>query len=58
LDPENRKFLETSNPWALHGIAEKLLEAAERKLWAKPDPQTIAALRAAYLEAEGDLEGR
>ncbi|HEX8869494.1 MAG TPA: cobaltochelatase subunit CobN, partial [Lentzea sp.] len=31
LDPETRKFLQASNPWALHGIAERLLEAAERK---------------------------
>jgi cobaltochelatase CobN len=57
LDPETRKFLQESNPWALHGIAERLLEAAERKLWAEPDPATLAALRQTYLEAEGDLEG-
>src|SRR3712207_8063368 len=30
LDPENRQFLERSNPWALHGIAERLLEAVDR----------------------------
>ena len=29
-----------SNPWALHGIAERLLEAADRKLWDTPDPET------------------
>ncbi len=58
LDPETRKFLETSNPWALHGIAERLLEAVDRSLWAKPDPATLAALREAYLAAEGDLEER
>jgi cobaltochelatase CobN len=57
LDPETRKFMEQSNPWALHGIAERLLEAAERKLWDSPDPDTLAALRQAYLETEGDLEG-
>jgi cobaltochelatase CobN len=57
LDPETRKFLQESNPWALHGITERLLEAADRKLWAEPEPATLAALRAAYLEAEGDLEG-
>jgi cobaltochelatase CobN len=58
LDPETRKFMQTSNPWALHGIAERLLEAAERKMWAEPDPDTLAALREAYLDSEGDLEGR
>src|SRR5919202_412681 len=37
-DPENRAFLEKSNPWALRGMAERLLEAAERGLWAEPSP--------------------
>jgi cobaltochelatase CobN len=58
LDEEMREFFGRSNPWALHGIAERLLEAAERKLWDTPDPQTLAALRQAYLETEGDLEDR
>jgi cobaltochelatase CobN len=57
LDPDTRKFLAESNPWALHGIAERLLEAAERSMWAEPDPQTLAELRQAYLDTEGDLEG-
>ncbi len=56
LDPETRKFLQTSNPWALHGIAERLLEAADRKMWEHPEPSTLDALRATYLETEGDLE--
>ncbi|MVO90718.1 cobaltochelatase subunit CobN [Streptomyces sp. p1417] len=57
LDPENREFLQQANPWALHGIAERLLEAESRGLWAKPDPAVLEALRQAYLETEGDLEG-
>ncbi len=57
-DEEMRQFFHRSNPWALHGIAERLLEAADRKLWDAPDPETLAALRQAYLETEGDLEGR
>ncbi|WP_181782901.1 cobaltochelatase subunit CobN [Pseudonocardia pini] len=56
LDPDNRKFLSESNPWALHGMAERLLEAAERGLWEAPEQDTLAALRQAYLETEGDLE--
>jgi len=56
LDPENRAFLSESNPWALHGMAERLLEAVERGMWESPDPDTLAALRTAYLESEGDLE--
>jgi cobaltochelatase CobN len=57
LDPENRAFLEKSNPWALHGIAERLLEAVDRKMWAAPDPAVLADLQQAYLDTEGDLEG-
>lgn len=56
LDEENQKFLTESNPWALHGIAERLLEAAERELWAEPDADTLRAVQALYLKAEGDLE--
>ena len=58
LDERMRDFFARSNPWALHGIAERLLEAADRKLWHAPQPATLAALRQAYLEAEGDLEDR
>ncbi|MFD0415119.1 cobaltochelatase subunit CobN [Streptomyces sp. NPDC127108] len=57
LDPTNREFLQQANPWALHGIAERLLEAESRGMWAKPDPAVLDALRQAYLETEGDLEG-
>jgi cobaltochelatase CobN len=57
LDPENREFMEKSNPWALHGITERLLEAVDRKLWAEPDPGILAELQQAYLDTEGDLEG-
>jgi cobaltochelatase CobN len=58
LDESMREFFARSNPWALHGIAERLLEAAERKLWDNPAPQVLAALRQVYLETEGDLEDR
>lgn len=57
LDPTNRAFLEQANPWALHGIAERLLEAESRGMWAKPDPAVLEALRQVFLETEGNLEG-
>ncbi|NJC73279.1 cobaltochelatase subunit CobN [Planosporangium thailandense] len=56
-DPAVRDFLEKSNPWALRGITERLLEAADRGLWAEPRRETLDELRAAYLAVEGDLEG-
>lgn len=58
LDPQTREFLDKSNPWALQGIVERLTEAADRGLWEHPDPETMAALRQAYLDVEGDLEDR
>jgi cobaltochelatase CobN len=40
----------------LHGITERLLEAADRGMWESPDPDSLTALRAAYLQTEGELE--
>jgi cobaltochelatase CobN len=56
-DPEIRKFLERSNPWALRAMAERLMEAAERGLW-DASAQALQTLRAAVLEAEGWEEAR
>ncbi|SCK26892.1 cobaltochelatase CobN subunit [Streptomyces sp. WMMB 714] len=56
LDPENRAFLQEANPWALHGITERLLEAESRGMWAKPDPAVLEELRRIFLETEGELE--
>jgi cobaltochelatase CobN len=58
IDQENRDFLAQANPWALHGIAERLLEAVDRKLWRQPEPATLAVLQEIYLATEGDLEDR
>ena len=46
LDRRTRSSCAESNPWALHGIAERLLEAADRGLWEAPgadDPRRPAA---------------
>jgi cobaltochelatase CobN len=56
-DPEIRKFLEASNPWALRSMAERLLEAAGRGLW-RASESAVETLRAAVLEAEGWEESR
>ena len=58
LDEENQAFLKHANPWALRGIVEKLTEAADRGLWAEPDPELLAELAQVYLDVEGDLEER
>ena len=36
MDPQNRQFLEKSNPNALKEMSEKLLEAQQRGLWQSP----------------------
>jgi len=57
FDETNRAFMKKSNPWALRGIAERLLEAADRGLWAEPSEEALEGLKQTYLELEGDLEG-
>ena len=56
LDKQNQDFMKHANPWALRGIIEKLNEAADRGLWAEPDPELMAAMQQVYLDVEGDLE--
>ena len=57
-NPEVAEFFRKSNPWARHGIAERLLEAAQRGLWAEPTPEALETLRTAVLETEGEIEDR
>ncbi|TCC66325.1 cobaltochelatase subunit CobN [Kribbella pittospori] len=57
-NPEMADFFRKSNPWARHGIAERLLEAAQRGLWSEPSPEALDTLRSAVLETEGDIEDR
>ncbi|TDD21288.1 cobaltochelatase subunit CobN [Kribbella turkmenica] len=57
-NPEMAEFFRRSNPWARHGIAERLLEAAQRGLWSEPSAEALETLRTAVLETEGDIEDR
>jgi cobaltochelatase CobN len=56
LDEDVAAFMGRSNPWAARAIAERLLEAAERGMWAEPDGATLDAIRERYLALEGELE--
>jgi cobaltochelatase CobN len=58
LAPEMRAFLAQSNPWALHAIADRLLEAADRGLWHEPNANTLEALRDVMLDSEAMVEAR
>ena len=58
FDATMQQFLRDANPWAQNAIAERLLEAASRGMWAAPKTETLAALRALYLDSETLLEAR
>ena len=58
FDDDMQRFLEEANPWAQNAIAERLLEAASRGMWAEPRPETLARLRELYLDSETLLEAR
>ena len=57
FDPAMQEWMREVNPWALHRIAETLLEADQRGFW-QATPETKAELQKLYLEIEGELEGR
>jgi cobaltochelatase CobN len=56
LDEDVAEFMGRSNPWAARGIAERLLEAADRGMWEAPASETLDAIRERYLALEGELE--
>ena len=56
LDPVMRTRMATLNPKASARMADRLLEACDRRLW-EPDAATLAALRAAADDIEDRLEG-
>ena len=55
LDPEMQAWMKSVNPYALHNIIDKLLEANQRNMW-QADPETLEALRDTYLDVEGEIE--
>ncbi len=58
MNPQMQDFFKENNPWALNAITERLLEAAQRKMWAQPKADTLAALKALHLKSEAMLEAR
>ncbi|WP_214021237.1 cobaltochelatase subunit CobN [Methanoculleus sp.] len=55
FDEANRQWIEENNPYALHNIAGRLLEAHERGFW-DTDEETIRKLQGIYLESEDYFE--
>lgn len=58
LEPTVQAFIAKANPWALRDMAERLLEAHQRGLWAKADTALIDQLRAIAHASEADIETR
>jgi cobaltochelatase CobN len=56
LDKDVQAFFRQSNPWALRGIIERLMESVDRGLWQQPDEAQLEQMRQVYLELEGELE--
>jgi cobaltochelatase CobN len=58
FDQVSQDFLRASNPWALKAMAERLLEAASRNLWADAGEDRLRRLRLLAAEIDAELEGR
>ena len=55
-DQDLRDWIRQENPWALHAMSERMLEAAQRQMWDAREDQ-LELLQQIYLEMEGSLEG-
>lgn len=56
LDEKLSDWIKENNRWALHAMAERLLEAQARGMW-DADEERLAKIRELYLETDGELEG-
>ena len=57
FDPENREFMERSNPWALRGIDRAAAGGGRPGAVGGARPGDAGRAAPGYLETEGDLEG-
>lgn len=51
-----REWIRRENPWALHAMSERMLEAAQRGMW-NANQEQLEKLQEIYLEMEGTFEG-
>ncbi len=56
FDPQVQDFVKQYNPWAARDMADRLLEAHQRGLWATADQETLDQLQEISLEMEGEVE--
>ena len=57
LDDDVAEFMTRSNPWAARAIAERLLEAADRGMWASPEADTLVRHPRSLPRARGRARG-
>ena len=55
FNKERKNWIESHNPWAVHSIIERLLEANQRGMWQAKD-ESIEKLRRLYIDIEGNIE--
>ncbi|KAJ52355.1 cobaltochelatase CobN [Clostridium tetanomorphum] len=55
FDDERREWIKSVNPWAIHSMVERLLEANQRGMW-NGDKESIDKLKQLYMDIEGDIE--
>lgn len=57
FNDERREWIKSVNPWAIHSMVERLLEAQQRGMWNAKE-ESLKKLRNLYISIEGDLEER
>ncbi|NLI66433.1 MAG: cobaltochelatase subunit CobN [Tissierellia bacterium] len=55
FNDERREWIKSVNPWAVHSIVERLLEANQRDMWNAKD-ESLQKLRKLYMDIEGNIE--
>ena len=58
LDTQVQQFVQDKNPWALRDMAERLLEANQRRMWNNVSQQMLETLKEIANHAEGAIEMR
>ncbi len=56
FDPQVQDFVKKHNPWAARDMADRLLEAHQRGLWATASPDVLNQLQEISVAMEGEVE--
>lgn len=55
FDDEKREWIKSVNPWAIHSMVERILEANQRGMW-NASSENLEKLKQLYLDIEGNIE--